>query len=167
MNLRRHAFATMFVDAALNVFRYRAGLFMPGTHEVRSVVIPPSRHTQQSAELWGLCWAVRLAKRLRWRFLVLATDSQVAGAQMVSLCARTWLHRQNRLLRSIVIRMTQCGLVVGLHWVSTEFRPADAPSRLDTMAYSSPLFALRLAQIRWGLVRARVPGPDVLGVVWL
>ena len=45
VNLRRHAFATMFVDAALDVFWYRAGLLVPGTHEVRSVVIPPSRHT--------------------------------------------------------------------------------------------------------------------------
>ena len=136
--LGRHAFATMFVDAALDVFRYRAGMFMPGKHEVRSVVIPPSRHTQQRAELWGLCWAVRLAKRLGWRLLVLVTDSQVAGAQMVSLRSRTWLHRQNRLLRSIVIRMTQCGLVVGLHWVSTEFQPADPLSRLDAVACSSP-----------------------------
>ena len=87
VTLGRHAFATMFVDAALDVFRYRARLFMPGKHKVRSVVIPPSRHTQQSAELWGLCWAVRLAKRLGWRFLVLVTDSHIAGAQMVSLRA--------------------------------------------------------------------------------
>ena len=80
MDLRRNAFATMFVDAALDVFRYRAGLFLPGTHEVRSIVIPPSRHTQQSAELWGLCWAMRAARRLGWQFLILVTDSQVAGA---------------------------------------------------------------------------------------
>ena len=39
VTLSRHAFATMFVDAALDVFRYRAGLFMPGKHEVRFVVI--------------------------------------------------------------------------------------------------------------------------------
>ena len=165
--LGRHAFATMFVDAALDVFRYRAGMLMPGKHEVRSVVIPPSRHTQQSAELWGLCWAVRLAKRLGWRFSVLVTDSQVAGAQMVTLRARTWPHRQNRLLRSIIIRLTKCGMVVGLHWVSTEFQPANPPSRLDAVACSSPLRALRLAQLRWHIVRARVPGPDTLGVVWL
>ena len=121
VNLRRLAFATMFLDAALDVFRYRAGLFMPGTHQVRSVVIPPSRHTQQSADLGGLCWAVRLAKGLGWRFLGLVTDSQLAGAQMASLRARTWLHRHIRLLRFTVIGMTQCGLVVGLHWISTEF----------------------------------------------
>ena len=167
VNLRRHAFTTMFVDAALDVFRYRAGLFMPGTHEVRSVIIPPNRQTEQSAELWGLCWAVRLAKQLGWRFLVLFTDSQVAGARMVSLRARTWLHRQNRLLRATVVRMTQCGLVVGQHWISTKFQPADPPSRLDAVASSSPLHALRLAQIRWSLVRAHVPGPDLLGVVWV
>ena len=53
VNLHRHAFATMFVDAALDVFPYRVGLFLPGKYEVRSVVIPPNRHTQQSAELWG------------------------------------------------------------------------------------------------------------------
>ena len=164
VTLSRHAFATMFVDAALDVFRYRAGLFMPRKHEVRSVVIPPSRHTQQSAELWGLCWAVRLAKRLGCRFLVLVTDSQVAGAQMVPLRAPTWLHGQNRLLRSTFTRMTHCGVVLGLHWVSTEFQPADPPSRLDVVACSSPLHDLRLAQFRWNIVRAGVPGPDVLGV---
>ena len=165
--LGRHAFATMFVDAALDVFRYRAGMFLPGRHEVRSVVIPPCRHTQQSAELWGLCWAVREAKRRGWRFLVLVTDSQVAGAQMVSLRARTWLHRQNKLLRSTVIRLTQCGLVVGVHWVSSELQPADPPSRLDAVACSSTLRALRLAQLRWAVVRAHAPGPESIGVVWL
>ena len=49
----------MFMDAALGVFRYRAELFLPGSHKVRSIVIPPNRHTEQSAELWGLCWAMR------------------------------------------------------------------------------------------------------------
>ena len=86
---------------------------------------------------------------------------------MVSLRVRTWLHRQNRLLRGTSIRMRQCGLVVGLHWISTEFQPADPPSRLDTVANSSPLHALRLAQVRWLHVRTRVPEPDLLGVVWL
>ena len=42
VTLGRHAFATMFVDVALDVFRYRAGMFLLGKHEVRSVVIPPS-----------------------------------------------------------------------------------------------------------------------------
>ena len=167
VTLGRHAFTTMFVDAALDVFRYRGGMFMPGKHEVRSVVIPPSRHTQQSAELWGLCWDLLLAKQLGWRFLVLVTDSQVAGAQMVSLRARTWQHTQNRLLRSTAIRMTQCGMVVGLYWVSTEFQLADPPSCTDAVAFSSPLGGLPLAQFRWNIVCARVPGPDVLGVVWL
>ena len=45
VNVHCHAFATMFVDAALDAFRYRAGLFLPGKHEVRSIVIPPNRHT--------------------------------------------------------------------------------------------------------------------------
>ena len=76
------------------------------------------------------------------------TDSQVAGEQMVSLRARTWLHRHNKLLRSTVIRMMQRGLVVGLHWVSTEFQPANPPSRLDAAACSSPLHALRWAEFR-------------------
>ena len=53
----------MFMDAALGVFRYREELFLPGSHEVRSIVIPPYRHTEQSAELWGLCWTMRLARR--------------------------------------------------------------------------------------------------------
>ena len=195
VNLRRHAFATMFVDAAWfpsdiqHQHRTDGGacccciLFRtafedqppvialcppsPGTHETRSIAIPPNRHTQQSAELWGLCWAMQLARRLGWRFLVLVTDSQVAGAQVVSLRERTWLHRQNRLLRGAVIQMKQCGLVVGLHWISTEFRPADPPSRLDTVANSSPLHALRLTQVRWHHVRTHVPEPDLLGVVWL
>ena len=85
---------------------------------------------------------------------------------MVSLRARPWLHRQNRLLRATVIRRTRCGLVVGPHWISMEFQPAG-PSGLDVVASSSPLHALHLARIRWSLVRARVPGPHLLGVVWL
>ena len=42
VTLGRHAFATMFVDAAVDVLRYRAGMILLGKHEVRSVVIPPS-----------------------------------------------------------------------------------------------------------------------------
>ena len=79
VNLCRHAFATMFVGAALEFFRYRAGLFLPSTHEVRSIVIPRNRHARQSAELWGSCSAMRLARRLGWPFLVLVTDSQARG----------------------------------------------------------------------------------------
>ena len=90
---------------------------------------------------------MRLARRSGWQFLVLVTDSQVAGAQVVSLRARTWLHRQKRLLRGTIIRMRQCGLVVGLHWISTEFQPANPPSRLDAVANLSLLRALRLAEV--------------------
>ena len=56
----------MFGDAALDTIRYRGGAFIPRLSGVCSQVIPPARHTQQSAELWVLVWLVRLAVRLGW-----------------------------------------------------------------------------------------------------
>ena len=153
LNLRCHAFAAMFVDAALNVFLHRGGLFMRSTHEMQSVVIPPSRQTQQSAELCGLCWAMRLARRLGWQFPVLVS------AQMVSLRARTWLQRQNRLLRGIIIGMRQCGLVVGLHWISTEF--------LSMLWRIRPLCVRCGWRKSGGTMCVSVLEPNLLGSVWL
>ena len=101
------------------------------------------------------------------RHTVLHTPPDLPDRTLIVDSDRTWLHRQNRLLRSTIKRMTQCGLVVGLHWVSTGFQPADPPSRLDAVVSSSPLPALYLAQLRWHMVCARVPGPEAIGVVWL
>ena len=58
---------------------------------------------QQSAELWVLVWLVRLAVRLGWCYVVLVTDSQVAACEFLSLRASTWLNRQQRLLRALVL----------------------------------------------------------------
>ena len=56
----------MFGDAVLDAIRYRGGggAFIPKLSGIRSQVIPPEMHTQQSAELWVLVWLVRLAVRL-------------------------------------------------------------------------------------------------------
>ena len=50
----------MFGDA----IRYRGAAFIPKLSGIGSQVIPPERHTQQSAELLILLWLVRLAVRL-------------------------------------------------------------------------------------------------------
>ena len=93
VNLHRHAFATMFVDAALDVFRYWAGLFLHGAHELRSVVIPPNRHTQQSAELWGLCCAMRPARCFGRRFSGLGNWFTSGGCTR-GIAARVYLAAQ-------------------------------------------------------------------------
>ena len=122
----------MFGDAALDTIRYRGGAFIPRLSGVRSQVIPPARHTQQSAELWVLVWLVRLAVRLGWSYVVLVTDSQVSACQLVSLRASTWLSRQQRLLRALVLRLLQSGLIVEVRLVPGVLQPADPPSRLDS-----------------------------------
>ena len=76
------------VDAAWDLFSYRVGGFSPQVG-ARSWVVPVARHTQQTAELAGLCWGVRMALRLRWDCLLLVTDSEVASAQLVQLKAST------------------------------------------------------------------------------
>ena len=52
-----------------------------------------------------LVWLVRLAIRLGWCYVVLVTDSQVAACQFLSFTASTWLNRQQRLLRALVLRL--------------------------------------------------------------
>ena len=84
----------MFGDAVLDIIRYQGGAFIPKLSGIRSQVIPPERHTQQSAKLWVLVWLVRLAIRLGWCYVVLVTDSQVAACKFLSLRASTWLNRQ-------------------------------------------------------------------------
>ena len=69
-----------------------------------SLVILPAKHTQQSAELWGSCSAIRMERCFVWQFLFLLTHLRVVGWQLVHLRARTWLGKQLRLLRSIVTR---------------------------------------------------------------
>ena len=64
----------MFGDAALDAIRYR-GAFIPKLSGIRSQVIPPERHTQQSAELWVLVWLVRLVVRPGLCYVVLVTGS--------------------------------------------------------------------------------------------
>ena len=54
----------MFADAALDAIRHRGGPFIPKLLGIRSQVIPPERHTQQSAKLWVLLWLLTLALRL-------------------------------------------------------------------------------------------------------
>ena len=127
----------MFGDAALDTIRYRGGAFIPRLSGVRSQVIPPARHTQQSAELWVLVWLVRLAVRLGWNYVVLVTDSQVSACQLVALRASTWLSRQQRLLTALVLRLLQSGLIVEVRLVPGVLQPADPPSRLDSNFQSS------------------------------
>ena len=70
----------MCCDAAMDRVRYRAGAYTPCLWGVRTSVLP-GNHTQQSAELWALVWMIWLAVRLRWRLLVLVSDSVVSSTQ--------------------------------------------------------------------------------------
>ena len=90
----RHS--VMFGDVALDVIRYRGGggAFILKLLGIRSQVIPPERHTQESAELSVLVWLVQLAVQLGWCYVVLVTDSQVAACQFLYLRACIWLNRQ-------------------------------------------------------------------------
>ena len=128
----------MFGDAALDIIRYRGGGgVIPRLLGIRSQVIPPEQHTQQSAGLWVLVWLVRLAVQLGWCYVVLVTHSQVAACQLFSLRASTWLNRQQRLLRTLVLHLMQHHLVVVVRLVLGALQPADLPSRLDSNHQSS------------------------------
>ena len=116
---------------------------------IRSQVILPERHTQQSAEFWVLVWLVRLAVRLGWCYVALVTDSQVAACQFLSLRASTWLNRQQRLLRALVLHMMQHALIVEVRLVPGVLQPADPPSRLDSNHQSSMQRACSRAYRLW------------------
>ena len=63
---------------------------------------------------------------------MLVTDSQVSACQLVALRASTWLSRQQKLLRALVLRLLQSGLIVEVRLVPGVLQPADPPSRLDS-----------------------------------
>ena len=98
--------------------------------------------------------------RFGWQILVLLTNSQVDGWQLVHLRARTWLGKQ---MRSIIIKWRQWGMAVGVHWVPTGLRPADLPSWLDAEAGSSKLQALLMALERSRCVYGELPALNVRG----
>ena len=62
---------------------------------------------------------------------MLVTDSLVSACQLVALRASTWLSRQQKLLRAMVLRLLQSGLIVEVRLVPGVLQPADPPSRLD------------------------------------
>ena len=99
-------------------------------------------------------WFVRLAVRLGWGYVVLVTDSQVSACQFLSLRACTWLSRQQKLLRSLVLRLLQTGLVVEVRLVLGPLRPADPPSRLDSNYQSSMQRACSRAFQLWRVLLA-------------
>ena len=85
-------------------FFYRVGAFSPFLG-AQSWVVLGVKHTQQSAELAGLCWAMRLALRLQLDSLLLVTDSEVAPASLVGLKASTCLKVQHGMLRAVSRRL--------------------------------------------------------------
>ena len=109
----------MFGDAAMNVIRYRGGggCFVPKLSGIHSQVVPPERHTQQSAELWVLVWLVQLAVRPGCCYVILVTDSQVAACHFFSRRASTWLNRQQPLLCALVLQLRRHPLIVEVRLV--------------------------------------------------
>ena len=143
----------MFGDAALDAIRYR-GAFIPRLSGIRSRIIPPERHTQQSAELWVLVWLVRLAVPLGWGYVILVTDSQVAACQFLSLTASTWMNRQQRLLHALVLHLTQHPLIVEVRLLLEVLQQAHLPSRLDSNYQSSMQRACSEAYRLWRVLLA-------------
>ena len=119
------------VDAAWVLFSYRVGGFSPQVG-ARSWVVPVARHTQQTAELAGLCWGVRMAFRLRWDCLLLVTDSEVASAQLVQLKASTPLKIQHAMLRSVSRRLCASRLQVYVVWCPSLLKLVGPLSRVQS-----------------------------------
>ena len=62
-DLRLRAFVAIFVDAALDIFRYRAGAFIPKMSTVRSDVIPDLKNT-----FWSFVPPLKAEKAFRFGF---------------------------------------------------------------------------------------------------
>ena len=50
----------------------------------------------------------------------------------MALRASTWLSKQQKLLRALVLRLLQSGLIVEVRLVPGALQPADPPIRLDS-----------------------------------
>ena len=79
-----------------------------------------------------------------------------AGVRLpvLSLRASTWLSRQQKLLRALVLRLLQTGLVVEVRLVPGALQPADPPSRLDSNYQSSMQRACSRAFQLWRVLLA-------------
>ena len=137
------------VDAAWDLFSFRVGGFSPQVG-ARTWVVPAARHTQQTAELAGLCWGVRIALRLRWDCVLLVTDSEVASAQLVQLKASTWLKIQHAMLRSVSRRLCASRLQVYVVWCPSHSQPGDPLSRVQSDFHGRLARAEVASQCRWG-----------------
>ena len=154
------------VDAAWDLFSYRVGGFSPQVG-ARAWVVPVARHTQQTAELAGLCWGVRMALRLRWDCVLLVTDSEVASAQLVQLKASTWLKIQHAMLRSVSRRLCASRLQVYVVWCPSHLQPGDPLSRVQSDFHGRLARAEVASQCRWrdllrSLHQCRLVGAVVL-----
>ena len=137
------------VDAAWDLFSYRVGEFSPQVG-AGSWVVPVARHTQQTAELAGLCWGVRMALRLRWDCLLLVTDSEVASAQLVQLKASTWLKNQHAMLRSVSRRLCASTLQVYVVWCPSLLQLGGPLSSFQSDFHGGLARAEVASQCRWG-----------------
>ena len=77
--------------------------------------------------------------------VILVTDSQVAACQLLSPRASTWLNRQQRLLRALVLHLLRHPLIVEVRLVPGVLQPADPPSRVDSTHQSSMQHACSLS----------------------
>ena len=73
----------------------------------------------------------------------------MAACQFLSLRASTWLNRQKRLLRALVLRVMQHPLIVEVRLVPGVLQPPDPPSRLDSNHQSSMQRASSQAYRLW------------------
>ena len=137
------------MDGAWDLFLYRVGGFSPQVG-ARSLVVPVARHTQQTAELAGLCWGVRLPLRLRWDCLLLVTDSEVASAQLVQLKASTCSKIRYAMLRSMWRRLCVSRLQVYVVWCPSHLQPSDPLSRMQSDFRGHLARAEVASQCRWG-----------------
>ena len=107
-----------FVDGAHDGPSWRMGGFSEFLG-VRSLVAWRLRsQSQLLVELQSLVWGVRLG----YKTVTLVSDSEVAIAQLLKVCAKSVLRAQQSVLRGLARRLVCSGLVVRVLWVP--FGPA-------------------------------------------
>jgi hypothetical protein len=104
---------------------------------IRLLRCPAFITTQQSAELFALDAATRLAVRLRWHHATIIGDNSGALYTLESLRPQLSNSVNSTTTRRIFNRLLQSGLFCHLLWAPTAFMPADAASRFQLLPGTS------------------------------
>ena len=150
---------TLFVDAAVHQDQYYIGIFHP-SKGIQIHIAPPHIQNQQTAELFGLMYAIKLATSLQYPLLHLYNDNRGALFLLSTLQPRAAHYIQVKLLRQVFNLLWWSKLTVHLYWVPSFLNPADPPSRLPSVPHASPFNAYLLGLHKYHMIKNQTTIPQ-------